>query len=116
MAQIETVRSPANPILKDVRRAITTNGKTSTGLAVAEGFHLLEEAMRSDLVAPVVLDSESVRSTVERHISGLRDSRTVVLPEKLFQSIAATDTSQGVMALIRLPEWSMDQLFRGQSL
>jgi TrmH family RNA methyltransferase len=116
MAQIETVRSPANPLLKDVRRAIALGGKTSAGLCVAEGFHLLEEALRSDLAAPVVLVSESVRSTVERHISGLRDSRVVVLAEKLFQAIAATETSQGVMALVRMPEWSMDQLFRGQSL
>jgi TrmH family RNA methyltransferase len=116
MAQNETIRSPANPLLKDVRRAIALGGKTAAGLCVAEGFHLLEEALRSDLAAPVVLVSESVRSTVERHVSGLRDSRTVVLPEKLFQTIAATETSQGVIALVRMPEWSMDQLFRGQSL
>jgi len=116
MSRIETIRSPANPLLKHVRRAIAQGGKTSTGLCVAEGFHLLEEALRSDLAAPVVLVSESVRSTVERHISGLRDSRIVVLPEKLFQTIAATETTQGVMALVRMPGWSMDQLFRGQSL
>jgi TrmH family RNA methyltransferase len=116
MSRIETIRSPANPLLKHVRRAIALGGKTSSGLCVAEGFHLLEEALRSDLAAPVVLVSESVRSTVERHISGLRDSRIVVTPEKLFQTIAATETTQGVMALVRMPEWSMDQLFRGQSL
>jgi TrmH family RNA methyltransferase len=39
-----------------------------------------------------------------------------VLPEALFQSIAGTETSQGVIALVRPPEWSIDQLFRGRSL
>ena len=42
--------------------------------------------------------------------------RTVVLPDRLFQSIASTETSQGVIALVQPPEWSIDQLFQGQSL
>jgi RNA methyltransferase, TrmH family len=116
MARIETIRSPANPLLKDVRRAIAAGGKTSGGLVVAEGFHLLEEALRSDLRVPLALASESVRSTVERHVSGLREARIAVLPDKLFQALASTESSQGVMALVAMPEWSMDQLFRGQSL
>jgi TrmH family RNA methyltransferase len=42
--------------------------------------------------------------------------RTVILPDSLFQSIAATETSQGVIALVQPPEWSIDQLFQGQSI
>ena len=53
---------------------------------------------------------------MERHVAGLRGPRTVVLPDRLFQTIASTETSQGVIALVRPPEWSIDQLFRGQSL
>jgi TrmH family RNA methyltransferase len=116
MARIEAIRSAANPLLKDVRRAIASGGLTSGGLAVAEGFHLLEEALRSDVSIPVVLASESVRGTVERHVSGLREPRTLMVPDQLFQKIASTETSQGVMALVRMPEWSIEQVFRGQSL
>ena len=116
MARIESIRSTANPLLRDVRRAIAAGGPTAAGLSIAEGFHLLEEALRSDVSAPVILAAESVRSTVERHVSGLREPRMVVLPDRLFQSIASTETSQGLMALVRMPDWSMDQLFRGQSL
>jgi len=116
MPRIQTVTSPANPLLKDLRRAIARGTLTSDGLAVAEGFHLLEEALRSGREVPLVLAAESVRSTVERHVAGLNGTKTVMLPDALFQALASTETSQGVMALVRPAEWSLDQLFRGQSL
>jgi TrmH family RNA methyltransferase len=115
-ARIETITSAANPVLKDVRRAIARGGLTEAGWCVAESFHLLEEALRSERNVPVVLASETVRTTVERHVSGLQGPRTIVLPDALFQTIAATETSQGVIALVEPPVWSIDQLFRGQSL
>lgn len=110
------VTSAANPLLKDVRRAIARGGLTEEGWCVAESFHLLEEALRSERRVPVVLASESVRTTVGRHVGGLHRTRTVVLPDKLFQTVASTETSQGVIALIEPPTWSMEHLFRGQSL
>jgi RNA methyltransferase, TrmH family len=116
VARIELLTSAANPLLKDVRRAIARGALTDEGWCVAESFHLLEEALRSERNVRVVLASESVKTTVERHIAGLRGPRTVVLPDTLFQSIAATETSQGVIALVEPPQWSIDQLFRGQSL
>src|SRR5271165_3100367 len=116
MSKIETITSPANPLLKEIRRAIARGELTTDGLCVSESFHLLEEALRSERAVPVVLASESVKSTVDRHVAGLRSTRTIMLPDKLFQSIAATETSQGVMALVRPAEWSVEQLFRGQSL
>ena len=102
--------------MRNVRRAIVRGGLTDEGWCVAESFHLLEEALRSDREVPVVLASESAKTTVERHVTGLRGPRTVVLPDSLFNSIAGTETSQGVIALVRPPEWAVDQLFRGQSL
>ncbi len=100
-ARIETVTSAANPLIKEVRRAIARGGLTDEGWCVAESFHLLEEALRSERDVPVVLVSEAVRITVERHVAGLQTTRRVVVPEVLFQTIASTETSQGVIALVR---------------
>ena len=109
MSKIESITSAANPLVKDVRRAILRGGLTDDGWCVAESFHLLEEALRSGREVPVVLKSESARATANGR-------RTIVLPDKLFQSIAATETSQGVIALVEPPTWSIDQLFGQQSL
>jgi TrmH family RNA methyltransferase len=116
MTRIETIRSAANPLIKDVRRAIARGGLTSDGLCIGKSFHLLEEALRSDRAVHVVLASESVRATVERHVSNLHGPRILVLPDALFQTVAGSDATQGVIALIEQPQWTLEQLFRGQSL
>jgi TrmH family RNA methyltransferase len=116
MARIEPVTSAANSLVKDVRRAISRGGLTDAGWCVAESFHLLDEALRSERNVPVLLTAESAIATVEHRVSGRQVPRIVVLPDRLFQTIAATETSQGVIALVEPPVWSIGQLFRGQSL
>lgn len=111
-----TLFSARNPMLKEVRKAIARGGVTEDGLAVAESFHLLEEALRSDCEIPAVFAAESVRSAVESHVRGLKKTRTHILPDDVFRGISATESSQGVMALVRPPRWNVEQLFRGHSL
>ncbi|MBS1859208.1 MAG: RNA methyltransferase [Acidobacteria bacterium] len=116
MARPETITSAANPLLKDVRRAISRGSLTSAGLCIAETFHLLEEALRSDCEVKTVIAAESVRGTAEKHVRGLHGVQVAVLPDPLFQEISATETAQGVMALVKPPEWKLEQVFRGRPL
>ena len=108
--------SPRNPLLKEVRKAILRGTVTDDGFCVAESFHLLEEALRSDCEISTVFAAESVRTAVESHVRGLKKIRVVVLPDDLFRDISATESSQGVMALVRPPRWTVEQLFRGRPL
>src|SRR5690348_14336836 len=116
MAKPETITSAANPLLKDVRRAITRGSLTEDGWCVAETFHLLEEALRSDCEVKIVLAAESVRSAAEAHVRGLRGIKVVVAPDALLQSTSGTETTQGVLALVKPPAWKLEQLFRGGPL
>src|SRR5499427_9199945 len=113
MAKPESITSPANPLLKDVRRAIVRGSLTPQGFWVAETFHLLEEALRSDCEVKTVLAAESVLSAAEAHVRRLNGVKVAVLPDALFRSISGTETSQGVMALVRPSAWKLEQLFRG---
>jgi len=116
MSRPEVISSPANPLLKDVRRAIARGGLTQQGLCVAETFHLLEEALRSDRAVPVILVAESVRSAVEKHVRGLPSVRVMVIDDALFQNLAGTESSQGVIALVEAPAWKLEQVLRGATL
>lgn len=116
MARPETISSAANPLVKSVRRAIARGTLTEDGLCVAESFHLLEEALRSECAVKVVLAARSVESAVEAHVRRLAGIRMAVLPDALFESIAGTESSQGVIALVAPPAWIIEQLFRGRSL
>jgi TrmH family RNA methyltransferase len=116
MARPESITSAANPLLKDVRRAISRGSLTEQGWCVAETFHLLEEALRSDCEVKTVLAAESVFSAAEAHVRRLNGVKVAVLPDSLFQSISGTQTAQGVMALVKPPEWKLEQVFRGALL
>lgn len=116
MAKPEVLSSAKNPFLKDVRRAALRGTLTADGYCIAETFHLLEEALRSDLEVKAVLAAESVHSAVENHVRGLRRTRVTVVPDSLFEDLSATESAQGVMALVKPPSWTLDHLFRGASL
>ncbi len=110
------ITSAQNPLLKEVRKAVARGGRTGSGCVVAEGFHLLEEALRSDLTVKAVLTAASIRTVVESRIGSLRGHSLYEAPDKLFEQIASTESSQGVIALVEPPQWSLEQLFRGRSL
>src|SRR5207249_11374365 len=113
VAKPEVITSAANPLVKDVRRAMARGSLTADGYCVAETFHLLEEALRSDCEVRTVLAAQSVRSAAEAHVRRLAGVKVVVLPDALLQSVSGTETSQGVMALVQPPVWKLEQLFRG---
>lgn len=116
VATREVISSPANPLIKSVRRAVVQGTLTPEGFAVAESFHLLEEALRSDIAVHTVLAAETVRHAVERHVRSLRTVELRVVSDRLFHEISSTASSQGVIALVRLPTWKLENVFRGHSL
>jgi RNA methyltransferase, TrmH family len=108
--------SEKNPLLKQVRRAIARGSLTEDGFAIAESFHLLEEALKSDCEIGAVVASESVKGAVAAHVRGLKRTRVVAVSDAVFEQLASTEHTQGVIALVRPPVWSLDQLLRGRSL
>ena len=116
MRRAETIVSAANPLVKDVRRAIARGGQTAEGLSVAESFHLLEEALASDCEVKHVLAAESVYAKTETYLRRRPGVHVVAIDEKLFQNLAATGNSQGVIALVKLPEWNLDRLWGSSAL
>jgi TrmH family RNA methyltransferase len=111
-ASSQVISSVANPLLKEVRRAVRQGSLTSGGCVVAESFHLLEEALRSGRECEVVLVTPGARDKVLEiaAASGL-DLPLRVLPDALFDKLAATESPQGVIALVRPPAWTPADLF-----
>jgi TrmH family RNA methyltransferase len=112
----ETITSAANPLLKDVRRAVARGSLTDEGWCIAESFHLLDEALRGPCEIKAVLAAEGARDAVEAHGQRLAGVKVVLVPDVLFAAIATTEASQGVMALVRPREWTFPQLLPGKAL
>src|ERR1700675_2857213 len=101
--------SDKNPLVKQIRRAVARGTLTEDGYAVAEGFHLLEEALASKREIGAVIVSEAARETP-------RLAQTRVVSEKTFRDLSSTETPQGVIALVRPPAWTLDQILSGCAL
>lgn len=112
---MEVLLSDKNPLLKQVRRAVQKGSLTDDGFAVAEGFHLLEEALKSGAEVGVVIVAQSVKGAIQAHVKGLK-LRVVTVRDTDFAGLASTETPQGVIALVKPPAWTLDQLLRGQAL
>jgi TrmH family RNA methyltransferase len=116
-ASSQVISSAANPLLKEVRRAVRQGGLTGDGCLVAESFHLLGEALRSGRECAALLVSQRARDrAVEIAASAGRAIPVRVVADALFDKIAATETSQGVIALVRPPSWTLADLFPARPL
>src|SRR5437899_2838020 len=102
----EALLSEKNPLLKEIRRAASRGELTQDGFAIAEGFHLLNEATRSGIEIQAVIVSEAVRRDIST------SARLVAVPESVFNKLTPTETPQGVIALVRPPYWHMEDVFR----
>ncbi len=109
MAQL--LSSTANPLLKDVRRALLQGTLTAQGYCVAEGPRLLEEARRSRSRVRAILIAESA---VARITGGAE--RMTIIEDRAFETLAGTETSQGVIALVETPSWTLSDLLRDKAL
>jgi TrmH family RNA methyltransferase len=116
MTRPQILTSPSNPLLKEVRRAIARGSTTQDGYCLAESFHLLDEALRSECEIKAVLAAAAALPAVEERMRGLAGPRVFVLDDRLFQTVSGTEATQGVLALVRPPAWNLEDLFRGRPL
>ncbi len=102
--------SRQNPLLKQIRRAVSRGTLTEDGYAVAEGPHLLAEARRAgcEVLAVIVRESDAEEFALE-----LPAARGV--SDIIFRELASTETPQGVIALVRPPAWTIEQMTMGQA-
>jgi RNA methyltransferase, TrmH family len=117
----ELITSRENKWLKIFRGALRGTGPSEGEPIGVEGPKLVEDALRSGLQAEALLVSESGEaSDLERILraageseAGIPRSRVMRTTDKLFASVAGTETPQGVAALFVQPSWQFDDVVRG---
>lgn len=108
---VETLISDKNPLLKEVRRLAAGGAPDDDRLVLAEGPHLLDETLRSGIEIHAVILAESAGE-----VPDLGSTRVVRVLDSLFHKLASTESPQGVLALVRLPQWTADDVLRGTPL
>jgi RNA methyltransferase, TrmH family len=100
-ARLRPVTSPQNALVKELRRAFTQAELTKQGYMAVEGLRMIEEAIRSGLRFQAIFFSESGRAHAARLLPQISShAETLVLPDSVFSGAVATETPQGVAALV----------------
>jgi len=95
-------------------RAVLHSSRPEEERIGLEGVRLVSEAIRSGLEFEAILASASAEKSLAALLAEL-DRPTLVLrtTDKLFASVAATETPQGIAALLRAPQFAFEDLLRG---
>src|SRR3954453_22334811 len=111
-----SITSSRNPLLKDVRRAVQRGTLTEKGFCVAETPHLVQEAIRSGCEINVVIAAEGAAEEAETILPPDNSVPLLRIPNHLFADVAATESSQGVLALVKPPEPAIQAMFGRDAL
>lgn len=110
-----SLTSTKNSRLQGIRRAARTGRSTEEGLVVIEGPHLLSEALRSSWDVAEVF---ATTGAWERHEELLHRVKAPLseLSPRAMASIATTDTTQGIVGLVRPRSWAWEDLLRDNAV
>lgn len=110
LSRLRSVTSRQNSLVKDLRRAFA-RGELVDGYGAIESVHILEEAIRSGLKFKAVFFAESARPRAERLLPQIgAHIETLLLPDDVFASAVDTESPQGVAALVRFKESSLEAM------
>ncbi|MGH9521101.1 MAG: TrmH family RNA methyltransferase [Terriglobales bacterium] len=110
---MRTIDSGQNALIKDMRKAFRSGEPTGDGYCAIESVKTIEEAIRSGLRLRAVVFSKSGQNRAERLLPQVSShAETAVVSDEIFESLAATESPQGVAALVRIPKHELDDVVR----
>ncbi len=116
-ARLRRIEGRHNPLIKQLRQAFSRAELTESGDCAIEGLRILEEAIRSGLRFSAVFFRESAQDRAERLLPQIgAQVETLLLPDKLFDSLVPSESPQGVAALVRLKEFSLENVVEKERL
>ena len=105
ITMLKEIHSKDNRIFKECQKLSQKKYRDREGKYLIEGFNLLQEVPKEDLCR--VIFREDAADSLP---AGLADTEAYVMDGKLFDRLAQTETSQGVLAQVRRRTWSMEAL------
>ncbi len=102
---VRVVESKQNARLKELRKALSAQGRGSGALAGIEGPNLIEEALRAGLRVKTIFVAQGAERLLDE-LQVKRDVEILQLPQKLLETALATESPQPIAALIERPSWS----------
>jgi TrmH family RNA methyltransferase len=109
--RLRRIEGRHNALVKQLRRAFARAQRTEDGDCAIEGLRIVEEAIRSGLRFRAVFFRESAKEHAQRLLPQIgAHVETLILPDKLFDNSVPSETPQGVAALVRWKEFTVENV------
>ena len=110
-SRLRKIASSSNAAVQALRRSFSKGEPTDDGYVAIESVRVIEEAIRSGLRLKSVFFAESAEPRIEKLLPQISShAEALLLPDAVFQSAVATETPQGVAALVQLKSWTLDDV------
>ncbi|MBM7615930.1 TrmH family RNA methyltransferase [Alkaliphilus hydrothermalis] len=113
------ITSESNPTIKFVKGLQIKKNRMKYKQFVIEGLRFLQEALEHGVALEYILYSDSAKKIkggdeLIQQIEG--KYQMYHLPDKLMEKLSETENPQGIMAVINMPEYSLDSLSEEKEL
>ena len=93
--RLKYIESVKNPKVKAWKKLLTKKERDQSGQYLIEGFHLVEEALKEQIVLEVIVNQD-IEMPVHLNLDG---TEVVYVNEDVMKAICDTETPQGVAAV-----------------
>ena len=93
--RLKYIESVKNPKVKAWKKLLTKKERDQSGHYLIEGFHLVEEALKEQIVLEVIVNQD-IEMPVHLNLDG---TEVVYVNEDVMKAICDTETPQGIAAV-----------------
>jgi TrmH family RNA methyltransferase len=109
--RLRKVEGCHNALVKELRQAFAYAERTARGECAIEGVRIVEEAIRSGLKFRAVFFRQSAANIAEKLLPQIGSHvETLLIPDSIFDGAVPSETPQGIAALVRMREFSLDDI------
>ncbi len=102
------ITSASNDKIKDVKKLVkSSKERYEQGVYIVEGIRMFREIPDNSIVAVYVSESFYANNTDLVDCCGVEPC---VVTDKIFNSISDTGTPQGIMAIVKMNKWSLEDV------
>jgi len=110
-SRLRRIEGRHNALVKELRQAFAYAERTGSAECAIEGIRIVEEAIRSGLKFRAVFFRESAENVAEKLLPQIGSHvETLLVPDNIFDGAVPSETPQGIAALVRLREFSLDDI------
>ncbi|MCL9969936.1 RNA methyltransferase [Anoxybacillus kestanbolensis] len=104
---MKRIESPKNERVKQWKKLLTKKEREKTGLFLVEGFHLVEEAIKSGVHIEEIIIAEHATIPASWNVAHIP---MTIVTNDVMKAISDTETPQGIAAVCKQLHWNVDDV------